>query len=216
MRCVVFTLWYFIPWHQCSRVVTVQNTDYTLLLVVYSASTPVDKLNNSNHSTNSYWIHHSYWLSWQLRLHNWQYFLCRWCSGKAKVGIWLIHVHTNICHLRIIYCQWTWLKKFTQVTTVSPSLNPSSTSTGSMAHAGPRATTWLISGFLYPQLFFSSLYHPFSSDHFQHIQPSLSWLSIGPSPFLDTSDNITDLYSGDTLSISARTQLFMAFLISPD
>lgn len=155
VRCVTFSLWDFIPWHLYSRVVTVQNTDYTSLLVVYSASAPLDKLNNSNHSTSSYWFHHSYWLSWQLWLHNRQYFLCRWCTGKAKVSIW--HMHTNICHLRIIYCEWTWSKKFTQVITVSSSSNTSSTSTGSMAHAGPRVTTWLISRLLYSQLFFFSL-----------------------------------------------------------
>ena len=157
VRCVAFSLWDFIPWRQYSRVVTVQNTDYTSLLAVYSASTPVDKLNNSNHSTSSYWIHHSYWLSWQLWLYNRQYFLCRRCTGKAEVGIWHIQVYTYIRHLRIIYCQWTWLKNLTQVITVSFSSNPSSTSTGSMAHAGPSATTRLISRLLYPQLFFSSL-----------------------------------------------------------
>lgn len=157
VRCVAFSLWDFIPQHQYSRVVTVQNTNYTSLLAVYSASTSLDKLNNSNHSTSSYWIHHSYWLSWQLWLYNRQYFLCRWCTGKTKVGIWHIWVHTYIRHLRIFYCQWTWLKKLTQAITVSFSSNPSFTSTGSMAHAGPRATTWLISRLLYPQLFFSSL-----------------------------------------------------------
>ena len=77
-------------------------------------------------------------------------------------------------------------------------VSSSSTSTGSMAHAVPRPIKWLIFRHLCHRLFFYSLKNPFSSDHFQHIQSSLSWLSNGPFPFLDTNDNITNLYSGDT------------------